>query len=388
MVETKTQTSYKSGRDGYFPALTGLRAIAAYMVFVHHFSGIIPDYLGRTVQAMGRELHIGVTIFFVLSGFLIYHRYGQIERLSVNWFKAYYRNRFARIYPMYFLLLLLTYTFTHFPGPKETFLNFSLFKGFWDKYKFSGIAPAWSLTVEECFYLSAPFIFLFIGKFSHKKGFFWLPLLLILGAGLLVAYVNFPFNVFYGDYNFVYTYTFFGRAVAFFVGMYLAKLVRQGDFWLSSFVKKLPLTYLSSGAIGLIVYLTSLLASPEYEYGVLHPVGRITDDFGLPICVAGLLYGLITEQTLLRKLLASRLLVLLGASSYTFYLIHVGVIHLFIYEHVSTDHLVRFIALNLCAVILFKLVEEPLNRLIRGRKPKWVEQTTPEAWPLTPELKK
>ncbi len=53
----------------YFNALTGLRAMAAYMVYAHHFNPIPKNY---AVHGLVNELHIGVTLFFVLSGFLFH----------------------------------------------------------------------------------------------------------------------------------------------------------------------------------------------------------------------------------------------------------------------------------------------------------------------------
>ena len=54
--------------NSYIPALTGVRAIAAFLVFFHHFNQLdFPFPLRRTFN----EFHMGVTMFFLLSGFLI-----------------------------------------------------------------------------------------------------------------------------------------------------------------------------------------------------------------------------------------------------------------------------------------------------------------------------
>ena len=58
-----------------FPSLTGIRAIAAYMVFIHHYN----TFANKGLHDFFGEFHIGVTLFFVLSGFLIAHRYYNIE---------------------------------------------------------------------------------------------------------------------------------------------------------------------------------------------------------------------------------------------------------------------------------------------------------------------
>src|SRR6478735_4275673 len=67
--ETDAQTS-----RAMLPALTGVRAIAMYLVFFHHFNP--PESAtGSFIRGLIKEGHLGVTMFFVLSGFLIAYRY-------------------------------------------------------------------------------------------------------------------------------------------------------------------------------------------------------------------------------------------------------------------------------------------------------------------------
>ena len=58
-----------------FPALTGIRALAAFMVYIHHYNPFSIEFFGKYIHDFFSEFHIGVTIFFVLSGFLICNRY-------------------------------------------------------------------------------------------------------------------------------------------------------------------------------------------------------------------------------------------------------------------------------------------------------------------------
>ena len=91
-----------------FPALTGIRALAAFMVFIHHYNPFNVASFGNYTHDFFNEFHIGVTIFFVLSGFLICNRYFDDPNFN---FKSYLTKRFARIYPMYFILTTLTFVF-------------------------------------------------------------------------------------------------------------------------------------------------------------------------------------------------------------------------------------------------------------------------------------
>ena len=49
------------------PALTGIRAIAAYMVFIHHYNPFCEARFGTTIHSFFSQFHIGVTIFFVFQ---------------------------------------------------------------------------------------------------------------------------------------------------------------------------------------------------------------------------------------------------------------------------------------------------------------------------------
>ncbi|RYY16963.1 MAG: acyltransferase, partial [Cytophagaceae bacterium] len=95
-----------SSSKTYFPALTGLRALAAFAVFgFHHRNAPIPSL---ALKAVLSELHIGVSIFFTLSGFLITHRYAGRRFDGPTW-RRYLLHRVARIWPVYLLLVAATF---------------------------------------------------------------------------------------------------------------------------------------------------------------------------------------------------------------------------------------------------------------------------------------
>jgi len=96
-----------------------VRALAAYLVFISHFAYVFDTSFPHVVQRYLGELHIGVTIFFVLSGFLITYRYYKGFHLTAYWFKQYLKNRIARIYPMYLLLTLGAFTYYYFTRDKS-----------------------------------------------------------------------------------------------------------------------------------------------------------------------------------------------------------------------------------------------------------------------------
>lgn len=172
------------------PEVDGLRAIAILLVLLSHHLAGFPIVGLRKFIGMG---WVGVDLFFVLSGFLI----GGIlleQRKSVNYYQVFYLRRFFRIVPLYALILLPGLLViglgwqTHFAG--HSLANQSN-SGIW-LYPFflqniapllalsapAYLAPAWSLAVEEQFYLLLP---PFIQKVSRDK------LLKILALAIIAA---------------------------------------------------------------------------------------------------------------------------------------------------------------------------------------------------------
>src|ERR1700712_3228405 len=90
--------------------------MAAYLVFISHFCDKFDDTFPHIVQRFLGEFHIGVSIFFVLSGFLITFRYYHNFHLTVDWFKQYLKNRVARISPMFFLLTVAAFVYFFISG--------------------------------------------------------------------------------------------------------------------------------------------------------------------------------------------------------------------------------------------------------------------------------
>ncbi|MDB5153969.1 MAG: acyltransferase [Mucilaginibacter sp.] len=381
----------------YIPALTGVRALAAYLVFISHYAYIFDAKFPHFLRRFFLEFHIGVTIFFVLSGFLIAFRYYDNFHLTSDWFKQYLKNRVARIYPMYFLLTAGAFVYYYFTrDPSITngfpdavglfFMHITFVRGFFHDLNFTGIAQGWSLTVEECFYFSAPIIFFIARRFNK----FYLQILAITGFGVLLVLIFRDINWygFFGNFTFMMLYTYFGRCFEFFVGIQLALFVRKGGLERTN---KIRFTYIGFIMIFVCVGVMSRLAIPQgWSAGLHNPFGIVTNNYLLPVCIAMFFYGLITESSHLKKILANPFVELLGKSSYIFYLVHLGYMNHMLhnlfnwlnagafslydqwgvdwhspFEYDSLNLLYAFIVLNAISIFLFKFIEEPLNHYIR-----------------------
>lgn len=344
----------------YIAPLTGLRAIAAYLVFLHHYNPASPGTLAHRVFDQG---YIGVTIFFVLSGFLIYHRYADAYLGQENWsWRSYLQNRFARIYPLYALLLLIMAGITTWRGhpiPLSVLsLNVTLLNGFFDAYKFSGIAQSWSLTVDVCFYLLAPFLFLLLKRW----GPFWLTVGLV-GTGVLLWATVGPLAYYglIGTLPFVFFYTFFGRGFEFVVGMWLARRWHQN---------RLPV-FPHPMLAGLIILLSGIGWQAILPYFAINSVQSIGSEFTvysliLPVGIGLFFVGVITQPSVAGRWLSHPLMLALGRSSYAFYLIHTGIVVRAMPHAGITHNGLRFILLVIAAYLLYYLIEKPLQRLLRA----------------------
>ncbi len=358
-------------KNSYFPALTGVRALAAYLVFFHHFVPSCPRLDFYFIENLCGEMDIGVTFFFVLSGFLIHHRYSGKFESGTGYFPAYLFARIARIMPLYLILTILTFAIVPFFREVDAtnwtilgILNITLLKGLFSATKFSGIAQAWSLSVEFCFYALAPFLFFrFKNQWLKYLGLSLVFLVLIFAFSRLLEIL--PSGSFFGNIWFYLGYTFPGRSFEFFAGCFLSSRL---DTW-SRKPSSFPLyTLLGSAAILAGLFCLSFLRQGA-DYGVQHPLGMMINNLGLPVFMVMFFRGLVLETSWLKSFFSSEPMELLGKSSYAFYLVHVG-----IFEKLSHYFLPglwwSFLSMNILAIMLYYLVEEPAQHAMR----KWFQR--------------
>jgi peptidoglycan/LPS O-acetylase OafA/YrhL len=156
----------KAEDAGYKPRLDTLRAMAVLMVIISHW---LPGshWLNRyTANGI-----LGVTLFFVLSGYLITGILLKSKKMLQKGlslkkaFAVFYIRRSLRIFPLYYLFILLLLLF--FPSSVKPSLYWHLFYAsnfyFWHINGFSPqLSHLWSLAVEEQFYLLWPAVILLI----------------------------------------------------------------------------------------------------------------------------------------------------------------------------------------------------------------------------------
>ncbi len=166
-------------------ALTTTRGVAAIMVVIFHFGWIYFPFNRFTNFFQHGALAVGY--FFILSGFVLYtaHR----EKSIV--YADYIRKRIARIVPVYlFALAFFVCLSYHYSGFSFTPYNIKLIvvhalllQAYIPDYAMNLNIPAWTLSVEMCFYLLFPFFLVILKR--NTKFFIVMTIVLYLSSQII-----------------------------------------------------------------------------------------------------------------------------------------------------------------------------------------------------------
>jgi len=317
--------------------LDGVRGIAILLVLVWHYAVVTlwvqPDSAMSYVLAGLRLSWSGVDLFFVLSGFLI----GGIlidNRGAKNYFRVFYMRRTCRIFPLYFIWLMIfcdlllaegiLFSEERFrwllanPLPLFSYLTFTqnIAMALHNVFGSNWMGVTWSLAVEEQFYLTLPFII----RYCHPRKLPWLLLSLVLVAPLLRVVL-----FFWDPYQRLSVYVLMPcRADALLLGVLAAWMVRQQAIaqLLGNHRKVLraALGISLAGVIGLIISGNTFIISPAMV------------SFGyswLALFYTCFLLQAVTQKRGIIKAIASNLLLRrLGIIAYGVYVFHQGVLGL------------------------------------------------------------
>ena len=336
--------------QAHLPALTGLRFVLALWVILHHLTGP-----GMMLEAQARALppvlyalirggYLAVTTFFVLSGFVLARSYAGRE-WSRGSLLRYGAGRFARVYPVYALSLLVVTPFIaedRVPAKAPLVAAHGLLlQGWLGHIPVNWNTPAWSLSCEMFFYLAFPLAAVFISRAN------WINTLSVAAAACCLTRVMWRLGVSDDIKPLVHLSDFLmGIAAACAYDL----LTRTGrpprGAWL----------YIPGGAVAaaLIAFPQALPSSVDLN-SALRPLNAL------------LLIGLAIGGGVLARALSSPLAVYLGKSSYAMYILHVPILWWYsrwTHQFSAAFYLSAVIATS---ALVYYFIEEPANQWLRAR---------------------
>ncbi len=303
------------------------------MVFIHH-----------AIHA--KLLWMGVDLFFILSGFLITNVLLKAKQQDLkSYFRNFYARRFRRLLVPYAILLLMVSLLVGVSWARH-----------WYLYLFltnllavlhipvpAAFGPLWSLSVEEQFYMVWPFVVYFL----DEQKLWWAASSLVVIAPLLRGVFHRPTPWA------VYMLTPF-RMDLLAVGALLCLTYRNFPKWLEEKGLQVGVLCGSMGLVGLLLLSRFGIST----YGNTR-FGNVTVFECSLLCTLGLMLWALSGRFV--KVLCWKPLMYIGQISYTFYLIHVGVLT-FLGQYLSeyATAVITFLACVGYASLSWIMIEEPL----------------------------
>jgi peptidoglycan/LPS O-acetylase OafA/YrhL len=328
--------------NDHIVVLDGLRGLAIVLVLFAHF--VREDFLikhfpftGPIITKLSLMGLTGVSLFFILSGFLITGILLNAKNKR-NYFRNFYARRILRIFPLYYLSLFLVFmilpSIINFTA-QSTFLknsqiwlwtymsNFPTVAGIWNKSEQFALGHFWSLSVEEHFYLIWPLV-IYLTDIKKLKIICKVIIVLSLLSGLISTllmanYVTLKF--------FTWTTITFSGALA--IGALLAVHKHEhGSLLEISKISKYLLSVF--GILFLIIGFTPRRYNPELRGLIEHQISWFLYT-GLMISIIN-----IDSTAFLYKIFTNRLLLVFGKISYGIYVFH-GILMPFFEKHLDIE---------------------------------------------------
>ncbi|WP_344821771.1 acyltransferase [Rurimicrobium arvi] len=354
--------------------LDHLRAAAICYVFLFHYfilSGGEPAWLPG-FAAFGWS---GVDLFFVLSGYLIasglFRQIADTGHFSV---RDFFIRRVFRIIPAYLATLALYFCVPLFREKEQLpplwkFLTFTQNFGL-DLRHYGTFSHAWSLCVEEHFYLLLPPVLLLLLRLHRFKRAYWLPLLLLF-CGIALRHYSYqscylPYaaqeDAGVQWYRYVY-YPSYNRLDGLLAGVSVAAV------W--HFVPAVRERLCRYGNLMFVLGIAVLVTAAHV---CVDPLSYTASVWGFPLVALGygcVLLSALSPSSFLYRCRA-RFTAFIAAISYSIYLTHKGIIHI-THQFPGAEDLNPGLLLLISAAVsiaaacvLHVLVERPFMRL-RGR---------------------
>lgn len=308
----------------HLPALTGLRFMAALHVVLYHFAKQVLADAPAPLQHIVGSGYVGVTMFFVLSGFILAYNY--LDRDTPVAPIPFWQARFSRLYPIYAVGLLLAFvpflvlSARDHSGPTlwgvligGGMATVTLLQSWGPPLSRIWNGPGWSLSVEAFFYAVFPFLVMGMRRLSLRQIACGIPLAYFASLVPGILYLCLAPDGYsgwihgQGSWMVAIRYHPLARFPEFVVGLLAGALFLR----LPNHV--FP-TWTAPASVA--VLLMAMLGRDQLPFILLHN-GLLAPLFAL------LIVSLAQGRSILSRLLSVRPLVRLGEASYALYILHV-----------------------------------------------------------------
>lgn len=341
--------------------LTFTRFLAAISIVIFHYGKKSFIFNNSIVNFIFFNANVCVSYFFVLSGFVMMIAYENKSEFSA---KDYFRNRFARIYPLYFLAILLVLFLqvrTKNVDLFGLFLNVFMIQSWIPGQVLTINPPGWSLSVEFLFYAIFPLIFkIFLKSSNFKKNVITVILFWILSQFLFQTF----FLLFGGNEQGIMRNILLYNPLMHLNEFLIGNLA--GYFFVKKAQnKKSNYDFLILLTVGLVFLALKFPLGLNFHNGLLAVL------FIPLIVLISLNNGFIT------KLFQKKLFVFLGEISFGIYILQFPVYSLISafrinkYLHLNDPTIVfflRFVILIILSSVTYIYIEKPLQDKIRAKK--------------------
>jgi peptidoglycan/LPS O-acetylase OafA/YrhL len=373
MCYCSSAMAYDAAARPEIPSLTGMRFIAAFLVALahtdHYFAAMQPAWLDYAWRV---GANIGMTTFFVLSGFVIHYNYGSaIVAKGAPAIRSFLVARFARLYPLYLLTLLIVIALV------PSIIHEDVFRRQW-VWRYLTMTQDWTPTLVDGQLLAT----LYIGSawsISAEVGLYTFYLLAAASlAGLqsvraalgAIAVLTAAGVIFFGGYaagywfsglesqNWWLSLSPLARVPEFLLGALTAQLYVVSPDPRSNVEKRQAKWLGIAGAVWLV---GSFLACYIYI--------NFQGSFGFAPGIAAVIFFLARYRGRVAALVETPIVVALGDASYSIYMLHGSVLFYVMKQSPYVSPILRFaMAWGLTVFLslgVYRYFEAPARRLIR-----------------------
>lgn len=323
---------------GPLPSLTGLRWVAAFLVFGLHtrnlgyFNGESRHFADWAFGAGSN----GVSFFFMLSGFVLAWSARPNDHPIAFW-----RRRFARVYPIHLVTAGIAMLVMGIGDPAGNAANLLLVHPWWHQWWQTLDPVSWSLACEAFFYATFPALALLFRHAGARTS------TALAGASVLAVLILTRADLHLGVGRTLYCLPV-ARLPEFVLGAAIARLVLLGRWRGPGLEASVALAVIGYFLVSQVGGAYASVACTLVGFACLLPAAALADVRGLP------------------SLWRHPVLVRLGELSFAFYMVHLLVLRAG--QHLSTPSpvgaLLAFTVSLALSWLLYKYVEEPARRRI------------------------